>query len=615
MTGISLSQSDPNSYSNPDEAVVKNLHISLNVDFDKHVLSGFVDLEIRKKNEAVNQIILDTSLIKLQSVINLLDNSQLSFVLDSEDEKFGSKLTVDLPKTNDLDLKIRINYETNARASALQWLEPDQTAGGKHPYMFSQCQPIHCRSIIPCQDTPGVKMPYSAEISAPSDLTVVMSALKQGSPVVSANGTKKYTFKQDVPMPSYLIAIAVGNLTSKPLGPRSNVWAEPEFVEAAAFEFSETEKMIATAEELCGEYVWGLYDVLLMPPSFPYGGMENPCLTFVTPTLLAGDRSLACVVAHEISHSWTGNLVTNRNFEHFWLNEGFTMFLERKILGRMQGEAARQFAALNGLNDLRECFKVLKEDNVLTKLVVDLKGIHPGEAFSSCPYEKGFSFLFYLEQLVGGPESFEPFLKKYLNHFKYKSIDTDDFKNFFLEYFSENEAVKSIEWTKWLDTCGMPYKIPSYDKSLAEACDKFASDWINWDCCGEPTFTADDLTKFTPPQREQFLSQLLLADSFPTRKVQAMQKLYNLNSVNNCEIKFRWLRLCLKAKWTDAVPLVKDFVTKYGRMKYVRPLYRDLYGWEEMRQEAIDTFEKNKHKMMHVSAAMVANDLKLPLES
>ena len=288
------------------------------------------------------------------------------------------------------EFTLTIEYST-FDASAMQWIPKEQTIGGQYPYMFTQCQSIHARSLFPCQDSPSVKFTFDARVSVAephSNLTVLMGA----------NEMKKtdggYSFKQTTRIPSYLMALAVGNLKSKEIGPRSLVWTEPEQLEAAASEFSETETFLKTAEEVAGPYRWGRYDLLVLPPSFPYGGMENPCLTFLSPSLIAGDRSLADVVAHEISHSWTGNLVTNRTWEHFWLNEGWTMFLERKITGKLKGESYRHFDALLGLNDLRDSIKHMSERNIDTSLYPDLASTHPDDAFSTVPYEKGHSLLF-----------------------------------------------------------------------------------------------------------------------------------------------------------------------------------------------------------------------------
>lgn len=369
----------------------------------------------------------------------------------------GSKLTIDLPTKTDGEIVLVIHYKTASTASGLQWLSAKQTSGKKHPFVFSQCQAIHARSIVPCQDTPSVKFTYNAIVRHSPELTALMSAIRL------SNETGVTRFEQIVPIPSYLLAIAVGDLYSKRVGKRSHVWAEKSVVDEAAEEFSDTEAFIETAEAICGPYLWKVYDLLVMPKSFPFGGMENPCLTFLTPTIIAGDKSLVDVVAHEISHSWTGNLVTNANFEHFWLNEGFTVFVEQKIIGRLRGSQYRDFHALHGLSELKDTINnQLKDEPELTKLVVDLSNVGPDDAFSTVPYMKGSTFLRYLEELFGGAEIFEPFLKKYLDKFKYQSILTKDFQRYVYEYFYDKipDKLEQVDWDKWLYSEGMPIIIP-----------------------------------------------------------------------------------------------------------------------------------------------------------
>ncbi|WAR26484.1 LKHA4-like protein, partial [Mya arenaria] len=331
-----LSQTDPSSFSNPEDVLVEHIHLDLTVCFAKHTLSGSVQLKLKRVKPEAEFVVLDTRGITVTSVVDLESAEKIQYTL------------------------------------AEKWLRPEQTAGKRQPFLFSQCEAIHCRSMVPCQDTPSVKAPYTAKIKAPSVVKVLMSALLEGSEKTE-DGQMVHSFRQNHPMPSYGIAIV-------------------------------TESMLQAAESLLGPYVWGHYDLLLLPPSFPYGGMENPCLTFVTPTLLAGDRSLADVVAHEIAHSWTGNLVTNASWSDFWLNEGFTVFVERKIVSRLKdSEVYRQFLASRGWRILTETIKQLGAENNFTCLVPDMLGVDPDEAFSSVPYEKGQAFLFYLEQLLGGP--------------------------------------------------------------------------------------------------------------------------------------------------------------------------------------------------------------------
>ena len=324
---MALSPGDPNSYSRPDLVKTTHVHLELEVDFGKKILEGRVVLSLEKVDPQAETVILDVRDLNVSKISDESSGDTLEFTYGSP-TGFGEKLEIKLPKSGEKELKISVEYSSSPGATALQWLSPAQTAGKTQPYVFSQCQAIHARSMLPCQDTPSVKTPYTATIIAPAQLTALMSAIRDGEDQVK--GDKKISkFIQKVPIQSYLIAIAVGAVESRKIGPRTHVWSEKEFVEKAAFDFSETESFIETAEELCGPYVWGNYDILVLPPSFAYGGMENPCMTFATPTLLTGDKSNADVIAHEIAHSWTGNLVTNFNFEHFWLNEGFTVFTER----------------------------------------------------------------------------------------------------------------------------------------------------------------------------------------------------------------------------------------------------------------------------------------------
>ncbi|CAH0695980.1 unnamed protein product [Spodoptera exigua] len=602
-----LSPLDPSSFSRPEQAIITHISLNLNVDFEKHVLKGCakIDFDIL---EDVNCLILDASNLNISS-IEADDGTQLQYKLGEHVPNMGSKLTILLPKQHSAGekIKVKIAYSTDPQASALQWLGPEQTSGKKYPYLFSQCQPIHARSILPCQDTPAVKFTYDAEVTAPEEFTVLMSALRGEA------RNNKTTFRQPMPLPSYLVAIAVGVLESRTLGPRSRVWSEKEEIERSAWEFAETEKYLQAAEKLCGPYEWSEYDLLVLPPSFPYGGMENPCLTFVTPTLLAGDRSQADVIVHEIMHSWTGNLVTNRNFEHFWLNEGFTVFLERKVGASLindsvEAKKSRDFHSLLGLQELSEAINdVLGSSNPLTKLVVDLNGVHPDDAFSTVPYEKGSLFLRYLENVVGGPEVFDDFLRAYLTKFKKKSLDTDQFKAFLLDYFKDNKAIKEVDWNSWLYKSGMPPIIPDYDTTMTKAISALLVKIDDPSAC----LSYEDVASFTPHQMIHMLQQLIDRPALPLERLTSLGKEYKVNCNKNTEILYRWLRLCIRSRDDTKLNEVFNFVNSQGRMKYVRPIYRDLYAWEDVRERAIQNFLKNEKFMMHVSAYTIRKDLHL----
>ncbi|XP_060927955.1 leukotriene A-4 hydrolase isoform X1 [Limanda limanda] len=601
--------SDPSSFSCSSRCITRHLNVTFHVDFDSHVIRAQVSLTVEALQDRLSVLTLDTRDLKIVSVSA---NGQAAvFSLGPKHSFKGAPLDITLPfdLSRGQHVIVEVTYETSPSAMALQWLAPEQTAGKKHPYLFSQCQAHHCRSIVPCQDSPSVKHTYYAQVSVPKDLVAVMSALRDGQEVDPQDNNRIiYKFRQPVAMPSYLIAIVVGDLESRVIGPRSRVWSEKEFVDKAASEFSETETMLTTAEDLAGPYVWGQYDILVLPPSFPYGGMENPCLTFATPTLLAGDKSLSNVIAHEISHSWTGNLVTNKTWEHFWLNEGHTVYLERMIGRRMQGEQFRQFKAMGGWKDLQESVNTFGVNNPLTNLVPSLQDVDPDDAFSSVPYEKGFALLYHLEELMGGPEVFMGFVKSYIQLFAYSSVTTDEWKNYLFRYFKEKvDVLNKVDWNAWMFTPGMPPVKPQYDTTLADSCIDLSQRWIK--AIDLNSFTENDLKTMSSHQLIEFLSLLLQEDPLPLTHLKKMQEVYSLNVVLNAEIRFRWLRLCVRSKWEEAVPLALKMATEQGRMKFTRPLFREVFNFEKFSDEAVRVFLAHRAEMHSVTSGLVAKDL------
>lgn len=601
---------DPCSYSTPDKIAITNMHFDLYVNTEAKTISGKVKMDLNKVDSSCHTLLLDSKKLEIYGVKDVATDKPLDYVLSSDVSPFGTCIKISLPVEE--KPTIEIEYMTDPKSSALQWLDPELTSGKEFPFVFTQCQAIHARALYPCQDTPYVKFTYTADVTVESGLVALMSGLRTGEKNDEYGTRKIFSFRQPVVIPSYLVALAVGRLESKRIGPRSVVWAEKELVEKAAYEFAETEEFLKAAEGICGPYVWGVYDILVLPPSFPYGGMENPCLSFVTPTLLAGDRSLANVIAHEISHSWTGNLVTNKTFEHFWLNEGFTVFIERKILGRLYGEQFRQFHAIEGYLELNQAVSVLGKENPITNLVVNLTGLDPDDTYSTVPYEKGHSFLYYLEELVGGPALFEPFLKVYLQHFKLKSIGTDDFKNFFLNYFEKNtDATSKIDWQSWLHTPGMPLVEPKFDSTLRNTCESLAKRWEVWSGINQCPFDRQDLDGLSSLQKQVFISFLIDSEPFPVWKLEKMDELYGFGKSANSEILFRWYQLCVRGRWLMQVQNVLTFVTNQGRMKFVRPLYRELNKWPEAREKAVSNFLSHQASMMYVSKYTVRKELNL----
>ncbi|DBB10759.1 hypothetical protein WJX82_009512 [Trebouxia sp. C0006] len=615
---------DHSSFANYLQAAVTHIDLDLSVHFDSKTVGGTAELHVNVNQSGTAELLLDTRDLIINSVVDKHTGQDLPFKFAEEHKALGTKLTIGFDKklSEGQSIDIVISFSTMPKSTALQFLDPSQTGGGKHPYLFTQCQAIHARSFIPCQDTPAAKLTYSAAITVPTPLTALMSAVPQNSPEASADGAATHTFKftQEVPIPSYLLALAVGELEYRQIGPRSKVWSEPSMVEAGAYEFADTAKFLSAAEEVAGEYVWGVYDLLLLPPSFPYGGMENPCLTFVTPTLLAGDRSLVNVVAHEIAHSWTGNLVTNATWEHFWLNEGFTVFLERKIIGRLHGEKALQFHAANGYLSLVDSIHQIGDTHNFTALVPDLSGgVDPDDSFSKVPYEKGFYFLYYLQGVVGGSQPFEAFLKTYLQHFKFKTLTTTDFKNFFCDYFKDTEAIQQIDWQTWLYSPGLPPVQNDYDPTLGQAAEALAKKWHTSDLMamgsnGPQGASPDDTKDWSSEMVVAFLDKLA---SYRTRQpmhrktTRRMAELYGLDSSKNAEIRGSWYKLAINAEDEAVLPLTVQFLKEQGRMKFLRPLYKALFKSKMGKDMAVQTFKEARQSYHPIAAKMVAADLQV----
>ncbi|XP_069485449.1 leukotriene A-4 hydrolase [Ambystoma mexicanum] len=604
---------DHSSFASTEQCVTKHLHLIFHVDFNSQVIRGIASLTVESQQDHLRTLVLDTKDLKIQKVA--VNGQTTKFALGESHSFKGTPLEITLPfeLTRGQDVIVEVSYETSPKASALQWLAPELTAGKKHPYLFSQCQATHCRTIVPCQDTPSAKLTYYAQVSVPKELVALMSAVQDGGAPDPADSSRKiYRFRQNIPIPSYLIALVVGALESRKIGPRTMVWSEKEHVDEAAYEFAETEAMLKIAEDLAGHYVWGQYDLLVLPPSFPYGGMENPCLTFVTPTLLAGDRSLSNVIAHEISHSWTGNLVTNKTWEHFWLNEGHTVYLERRIGGRLFSEQFRHFQALGGWKELQNSIATFGATNPVTNLIPDLKGVDPDSAYSSVPYEKGFALLFYLEQLLGGPDVFMGFVKAYIHRFAYKSVVTDDWKTFLYTYFQDKvDVLDKVDWNAWMHTPGMPPVKPEYDMTMSNACISLSQRWSKATESDLGAFCAADIEALSSHQHIEFLALLLLEEPLPVTHVKRMQEVYSFNGVKNSEIRFRWLRLCIRSKWEQAITLALKMATEQGRMKFTRPLFRDLYNFEKARDQAVAMYLERRPFMHPVTAMLVGQDLKV----
>lgn len=602
---------DPSTAANYEHVSVSHYALKWKVDFDKKCIAGNVLLTLDVKQDTA-EVILDTRDITIQSITFTLngETKKSDFVL-KDNGALGQKLVVPTValKSGDKPL-LEIKYESSNNAAAVQFLTAEQTTDKVAPYLFSQCQAINARSIVPCMDTPSVKSTYEAEVCVPVGLTCLMSAIGQGSKMSQCGKRSIFSFKQPVSIPSYLLAIVVGHLECKTISDRCAVWAEPSQAEASLYEFAETEKILKVAEEIAGPYVWGRYDLVVLPATFPFGGMENPCLTFITPTLLAGDRSLVNVIAHEISHSWTGNLVTNFSWEHFWLNEGFTVFLERKINGKMYGELERQFESECGFEEslVRTVNDVFGPDHEYTKLVQNLGNADPDDAFSSVPYEKGSALLFTLEQALGDNARFEKFLKDYIQKYAYKTVSTEEWKEYLYDTFSDKKVIlDNINWNLWLHKTGLPPK-PKYDSTLMRACKDLAAKWTTEG--SEAPSDGETFENMSNTQKLAVIDAIRVNKGTFEDRMPALTATYKLDQAKNAELKFSWLMLGLENKWTPIVDASLAFALAVGRMKYCKPIYRSLFGWNATRDRAISQFKANIPNMHPITVKAIQSLLK-----
>ncbi len=533
---------DVHSSSRPEEARVRHLDLDLEVRFEERILRGFVDLQFDRVSG--DRLIVDTRGLSIHSVENAA-----GFELGVPDPLLGAPLTIHLLPGTD---RVRVHYSTTPGASGLQWLEPAQTAGKRHPFLYTQSQAIHARSWIPLQDTPGVRMTYTARVRTPEGLRAIMAA-------EACDGH----FRMDQPIPSYLIALAAGDLDFRPLGARSGVYAEPALVDAAAREFSDTEAMIGAVEKLYGPYRWGRYDLLVLPPSFPFGGMENPRLTFTTPTVLAGDKSLVSLVAHELAHSWSGNLVTNATWSDFWLNEGFTVYVERRVLEQLYGTAREEMEAVLGRRELdREMAGLPEHDRVLH---IDLKGRDPDDGCTLVPYEKGALLLRTVERAVGRAR-FDEFLRSYFDHFAFQSITTGQF----LDYI-RRELPNSVDMEEWIFQPGVP------DGAADPHSDAFARVERGW---------PEDTTGWSTHEWLHFLRTLKAPD--PAR----LDREFHLMDSGNSEILHQWLLMAVRADYEPAYPKVEEFLCSVGRRKFLKPLYIELMKTPEGQKRARQIYRR-----------------------
>ncbi len=553
---------DIHSYAEPTVARVTHVDLDLVADFAARTVSGTAALDVQAEGESA-VLTLDTSDLTIEAVTDQ-DGAALLWQLAEPDPVRGAALRITLGDAR----RVQVRYRTGPAAAALQWLTPAQTAGGQHPYLFSQGQAILTRTWIPTQDSPGIRQTWTARIVAPSALTVVMSAEMLGAEAAGTD-TRAWRFRMTQPVAPYLIAMAIGDLAFRELGPRTGVYTEPSRLDAAAHEFADLEKMVTAAESLYGPYRWGRYDVLVLPPSFPFGGMENPRLTFATPTIIAGDRSLVSLIAHELAHSWSGNLVTNATWADFWLNEGFTVYFENRIMERVYGERAAQMLADLGWDDLQAEMASLGGPQAAdTRLHLDLDGRNPDEGVTGIAYEKGATFLRTIEAAVGR-ERWDAYLKDYFDRHAFQPQTSARFLVDLRKHLIRGDAEleKRLELDKWVFQPGLP----------SNAVHVSAAAFAQVDAAAQ-AFAANgalpDVAAWTTAERVRFMNRLPRRQN--AERLDALVKLLQLDRPQNSEVTFSWLRLAIANRHQAAVPQLTQFLTSIGRRKFVLPLFTEL---------------------------------------
>ncbi|MEM7451913.1 MAG: M1 family metallopeptidase [Pseudomonadota bacterium] len=539
-----------------------HLVLDLDVDFERRVLEGTATLDIERGGPG-DTLVLDTRDLTITGVRAGGESlSDTAFELGEADDILGAPLSITVPEGAS---RVEVAYRTSPEATGLQWLEPRQTAGKRHPFLFSQAQAIHARSFVPSQDTPAVRFTYTATVRVPPDLLAVMSA--DNATVRSEDGV--YEFEMPQSIPSYLLAIAVGDLEFKAMGERTGVYAEAELLDAAAAEFEDTERMLEIAEVDYGPYKWGRYDLLILPPSFPFGGMENPRLSFITPTVIAGDKSLVALIAHELAHSWSGNLVTNATWRDLWINEGFTTYLTNRIMQKVYGDDRYTMEVALGYADLLGELELLETSDEI--MALDVRGRDPDESFSNIPYEKGSLFLFEIEKAIGR-EAFDAFLLDYFQAFEFKSIHTEAALAYFEETLlaQHGDALDADRIREWIYEPGLPEDAPAPTSDAFTGVDSARADWLAGSLAADAIDTAD----WTFHQWKHFLDGM--PEALTGEQLTELDTAFGLTETQNNEIAFSWLMIAVRNNYEAAEPRLEAFLTSIGRNKFLLPLYRAL---------------------------------------
>ena len=628
MLELRANPDDVNTYSNFQEIIQREVNLDVSIDFENKSMFGTIKTKYEILNTSLENIILDLHGPDVSSIslINFeLEKIDLDYyIYDKNEDKdaLGTPLVINILSLKNKNNKeyeniikkkeiiISIEFKTNEKCNGIQYLTKEQTRSKSHPFMFTQCEAILCRTLFPIQDTPSVKSIYKVKTSISPPLTFLFGGILKSHYYDSDIKKKINLFEQNIPIPSYLVAFVAGELEFAKISKRCGVWTEKGLASIAAKEFVDAEKYIEIAENYFNHpYEWKVYNILVLPFSFPFGGMENPNLTFVTPALLAGDKSMSNVIGHEISHSWTGNLVTNKNWKNFWVNEGFTKFMERKLDKILLGEEMSKLESIVGNNNLISAIKMYGEDSPFTSLSPDFTGVDPDDGFSTIPYEKGFQFLCYLEEKVG-EENFREIMGIYIKTYKYKSVDWTDFKNVYEDYVNKKfegrnarKILNVIDWNKWTTEKGYPSYKMEFKSKYTDEVENLINNFIK----KEKNENALKIFKeWHTNVKLVFLEKILKnLDNFDESIILEIKKELNLVEEYNDDIKAIWYEITLQKGMKEEIDNVMNFLKTHGRLKYLKPLY---FSWYKIDKEnAKNFFEENKFVYHPIARRLIQN--------
>lgn len=580
-----LEAKDLHTLSNADSISLQHLHLDIRVDFQTHIISGLAAWTISNKTQAT-VLHLDTHELTIDSIT--VDGKKVNHHLDAAVPVLGSRLNIPVDAGSKT---VNIWYKTAPNATALQWLEPSQTLGKKQPFLYTQSEPIYARTWIPCADGPGIRFTYDARVTVPKGLMALMSAEN----TQQRNDSGIYHFKMEQPVPAYLMALAAGDIAFKAIDARTGVYAEPAMLEKAHNEFVDVGKMVTTAEELYGPYRWGRYDVLVLPPGFPLGGMENPRLTFATPTIIAGDRSLVSLIAHELAHSWSGNLVTNATWEDFWLNEGFTVYFERRIMEAMMGADYADMLWELGYQDLEGTVTEIGKDNKDTWLKLDLKGRNPEDGLTDIAYEKGAHFLRHIEESVGR-EKIDTFLRHYFDGHAFQTMNTAQFLQYLDTKLLNGDTTK-VNVNEWVYGPGIPDECPRVPQKLFKKVDKARAQFLDGK---EPSSLSTD--KWTSHEWLHFLRKM--PKPLTIEQMTKLDAAFHFSKTGNSEVADLWFIMSVAADYTPAYPAMEQFLSQVGRRKFLTPLYTEMMKTpkgQEMAKRIYGSYKQNYHPLAQES--------------